>query len=110
MQQLLHIVTGPADRYCIEKNKTIILDESFSSELQRLNAAARAIRALGYQIEAEQIPLHLPGARSEILLGAGQNLAALLEKSQGRWAQRVGDRVVTHTEFMGVLVSWEGCL
>lgn len=104
----LHIVIDEADRHFISNHKPLVFDDEFMRELQKLNAASREIRAMGYQIDGEGIPLGLPDSRTEITLAADQNPSLLLQKSKGRWAQRIGTRVISHTEFMDVLVSWEG--
>ena len=106
-ENLLHILIGDADRNYIEKPRPLVLDEQFTTELAQLNKACREIRAMGFQIEGEQIPLRIAGGRAEILLAPGQRLAPLLEKCQGRWFHRIGNRLVAHTEFNGVMVSWE---
>ncbi len=107
MSQQLHVLIGKSDRESLTpRNRTLVFDDQCTQDLARLNAAARALRQMGYVIEGEQLPLRLEGARTLIQLQRGQNMKPLTDKSKGWFATRMGDHLIVHTEFKGVLVCW----
>ena len=109
--ELVHLAppapeTAPAPA---PEHSPVVLTTTLIERLATLNAAARDLRAMGYQIVSES--LRLDRKHPEIRIAhsghSGHSIGQLLDRGRGHSWKTVGDKRIGHTEFKGVMVCWE---
>ncbi len=106
MGAVLHLAAACRAPTATALARPAVLSESFSATLAAMNRATRALKRLGYRIEANQLPLDIVGAKPEILLAPGQDMEALIELSRGLWFARDAVGRTAFTMLGEVTVSW----
>lgn len=111
--ELAHLAP-PAPKSALEptpapEHSPVVLTTTLIERLATLNAAARDLRAMGYQIVSESLRMDrkYPEIRIAHSGHSGHSIGQLLDRGRGHSWKTVGDKRIGHTEFKGAMVCWE---